>query len=131
MDTVTDSPNSARPTTRHGADFAALRAGPLKPAVTLPSLEDPALREVLAAAMPGVRHSRTSWADGQDEHLLIDLDIGSAVRITIAWDPRQGRARTHIAEIGPRALWDELVTYFGEWERNGRTIPARWSSEEE
>ncbi|GAA2798514.1 hypothetical protein [Saccharopolyspora taberi] len=107
-------------------DFAALQAAPLKPAVTLPGLEHPAFPSVLAAAMPGVRHSRTSWPDDQDEHSLVDPETGSAVRIVITWDRRQGRARTCIAEIGTRKLWDELVGRLGEWERHSRTIPEHW-----
>ncbi len=121
---MTDSPSSARPTHFYGA--SALRARPLKLAVTLPGLEHPAFRDVLAAAMPGVRHFRTAWPDGQAEHSLIDSDAGSALRITIAWDPRRRRARTRIAEIGPRSLWDELVIHLTEWQHNSRTIPACW-----
>lgn len=130
---MTDS-DSARPKSFHSDEAAALQSlqgRMLKPAVTLPGLKHPALREVLSAAMPGVRHSRTSWPDGQEEHLLIDLDTGSTVRITIGRDPQHGRARTFIAEIGPRALWDELVSHLGEWERNSRTIPPRWPDEAE
>ncbi len=108
-------------------DFATLEAAPLRSAVTLPGLEHPAFPEVLAAAMPGVRRSRTtSWTDEQDEHSLVDPASGSAVRIVITWDRAQARARTCIAEVGTRPLWDELVTYLGQWERNGRTIPEHW-----
>ncbi|GAB3288930.1 hypothetical protein GCM10027563_25250 [Parasphingorhabdus pacifica] len=107
-------------------DFAALDAKPLTPAVTLPGLEHPAFPTVLAAAMPGVGHSRSCWPDEQDEHSLVDPATGSAVRIIIAWDRHRGRARTCVAEIGPRELWDELVTYVWEWERHGRTIPEHW-----
>lgn len=103
-------------------DLAALQAQPLKPAVTLPALEHPSFPGVLAAAMPGVRHSRKQ----QDEHALIDPATGSAIRIITTWDRGQGRARTCVGEIGPRALWDELVGYVGEWERNSRTFPEHW-----
>ncbi|WP_418153421.1 hypothetical protein [Actinoalloteichus caeruleus] len=83
---------------------------------------------MLAAAMPGVQHSRQSWPDEQDEHSLVDAETGSAVRIIITWDRRQGRARPCIAEIGTRNLWDELVVVLGEWERNSRTIPPHWQA---
>lgn len=108
-------------------DLAALQGLPLKNAVTLPGLDHPAFPGVLAAALPGVQHSRKSWpALDEDEHSLIDPATGSAVRIIIAWDQHQCRARTCIAEIGPRPLFDELVTRLGEWERHGRTIPDHW-----
>lgn len=107
-------------------DFAALAGKPLKSAVTLPGLEHPAFPAVLAAAMPGVRHSRTSWPDGQEEHSLVDPETGSAIRILITWNRGRQRARTTVAEIGSRRLWDELVERLGEWERNSRCVPEHW-----
>lgn len=109
-------------------DFAALDSVPLRPSMTLPGLEHPQLPEVLAAAMPGVRHSRARGVDYQDEHSLVDTATGSAARIIIAWHRHQHRARTRAAEIGPRTLWDELVGYLGEWERHSRTIPEHWQT---
>lgn len=107
-------------------DFAELQTKPLKPAVTLSGLEHPLFPEILAAALPGVRHSRTSRFTERDEHSLVDPSSGSAVRIVIAWDRTAGRARTSIAEIGPRPLWDELVGCLCEWETHGRSFPEHW-----
>ncbi|MDR7303869.1 hypothetical protein [Haloactinomyces albus] len=110
-------------------DFAALDTVPLRSAVTVPGLEHPSLLAVLTAAMPGVQHSRKSLRTEVDEHTLIDLLTGSAVRVLISWDRQLGRTRTSIAEIGPRPLWDEVVAYLGEWERHSRTIPEHWGEQ--
>lgn len=110
-------------------DFAELQTQPLKPVVTLSGLEHPQFPEILAAAFPGVRHSRTSRITAGDEHSLVDVASGSAVRIVIAWDRHQGRARTSIAEIGPRPLWDELVGCLCEWEVHGRSFPEHWQDD--
>ncbi len=103
-----------------------LQAAPLMPARTLSGLEHPAFPSVLAAAMPGVEHTRSCWPDEQDEHVLVDPATRSAVRVVIAWDRRQARARTWIGEVGPRRLWNEISARLEEWNCNGRMIPEHW-----
>lgn len=112
-------------------DFVALQKAPLKSAEALPGLELPELREVLAAAMPGVRHSlATSWIDEQDEHTLVDAATGSAARVVIPWGQDHAHSRTWIGEIGTRPLLEQLRECLLEWELNGRVIPECWKLEQ-
>ncbi|MDA3644347.1 hypothetical protein LZ318_30955 [Saccharopolyspora indica] len=106
--------------------IALLRGLPRKPATRVSVLEHDALPEVLAAALPGVEHSRSSLGPLIDQHLLIDAATGSAVLATLIWDRAQHRTRTEIAESGRRRLWDELVSLCQEWNAHGRRIPEHW-----
>lgn len=110
-------------------DFAALDAKPLESVVLLLGLDHPSFPAVLAAAMPGVAHSRSSWPDEHEEHSLVHPASGSALRILIRWDHAQRRARSWASSIGPRDLWNELVSRLDEWERHSRTIPGHWNAD--
>ncbi|WP_103349776.1 hypothetical protein [Amycolatopsis sp. CA-128772] len=109
---------------RRGALVAALQTAQLSPAVFVPGIEHRAAAAIVRSGLPSVEHRRRTLHRRIDEHLFLDIEAGTGVRVMACWDDRVYRVRMHVAEIGDSLLWERIVVHFTEWESTGRPVPA-------
>ncbi|HEY3691620.1 MAG TPA: hypothetical protein VGL46_15210 [Pseudonocardiaceae bacterium] len=136
MNTILSSPHTSLPapvrtTTRtfSGEDrlahlVAELQTALLVPGVVVPGIEHQAAAAIINAGLPGATYQRQTLHRRLDEHLILDADARSGVRVLACWDERAHRVRMHVAECGAPGLWDWIVAHFAEWETTGRPVPA-------
>ncbi|UKD58562.1 hypothetical protein L3Q65_18160 [Amycolatopsis sp. FU40] len=102
----------------------ALRAARLVPAVFVPGIEHQAATAIVTVGLPGVVYRKWSPHRKLDEHLFLDVDAWSGVRVAACWDSRAHRVRMRVAEVGAPDLWDRIVALFTEWEVAGCPVPS-------
>lgn len=109
---------------RNAVLIAQLQAARLVPAVFVPGIEHQAAAAIIRSGLPCVTYRRRTLHRRLDEHLFLDADALTAVRVMACWDEHAHRVRMHVAEIGAPGLWDRIVVHFTEWEIAGRPVPA-------
>ena len=108
---------------RYAAVLAELQAVPLVPAVFVPGIEHQAAAAIVRVGLATVTYWRRTLHRGLDEHVFLDSDTRTAVRVMARWDDQAHQTRMYVAEAGRSGLWDRIVVHFTAWERGGRPVP--------
>lgn len=108
---------------RYAAVLAELQAAPLVPAVFVPGIEHQAAAAIVRVGLPSVTYRRRTLHRSLDEHVFLDSDARTAVRVMAHWDDQAHQVRMQVAEVGRAGLWDRIVVHFTAWERSGRPVP--------
>ncbi|MFC4086539.1 hypothetical protein [Amycolatopsis samaneae] len=90
----------------------------------MPGIEHQAAAAIVRTGLPTIEHRRRTLHRRIDEHLFLDVDARTGVRVLACWDERAHRVRMHVAEVGGSQLWERIVVHFTEWEITGRPVPA-------
>jgi hypothetical protein len=123
-DLVHTVPRIFRSEDRRATLVAELQTTALVPAVFVPGIEHRAAAAIVRAGLPTVEHRRRTLHQRIDEHLFLDVDARTGVRVMACWDDRAHRVRMHVAEVGDSLLWERIVGHFTVWEMTGRPVPA-------
>ncbi|MEC3974285.1 hypothetical protein [Amycolatopsis sp. H20-H5] len=109
---------------RRAALITELQSAALVPALFVPGIEHRGAAAIVATGMPTVEYRRRTLHRRIDEHLILDVEAGTGVRVMACWDDRAHRVRMHVAEVGASRLWERSVACFTAWEMTGRPVPT-------